>query len=106
MDWEEGPSPMQITLQMVGACSLVDVVIGLKERAFSKVWVEMESTRAEESPRYFTSMHMIYHVVGDVPLKLLERIVSKSHEKYCSVSHSMDSSIVFDWRIELNTSEA
>ena len=36
MDWDDGPSPMQITLQMVGACSLVDVVIGLKERVFSK----------------------------------------------------------------------
>ena len=27
MDWETGPSPMQLTLQMVGACSLVDVVM-------------------------------------------------------------------------------
>ena len=27
MDWETGPSPMQVTLQMVGACSLVDVLL-------------------------------------------------------------------------------
>ena len=44
MNWDDGPSPMQLTLQMVGACSIVDVVIGLKERDFSKVWVEMDST--------------------------------------------------------------
>ena len=62
MNWDDGPSPKQLALQMVGACSLVDVVIGLKERDFSKVWVDMESTRAEESPRYFTSMHMVYHL--------------------------------------------
>jgi len=84
INFEDGPTPMQLALQMVGACSLADVVVGLKDRSFTKAWVELDS----------------------VPLKLLERIVSKSHEKYCSVSHSMDSSIVFDWRVELNTSEA
>tara|TARA_B100001564_G_scaffold199542_1_gene167723 strand:+ start:4804 stop:5283 length:480 start_codon:yes stop_codon:yes gene_type:complete len=89
MNWEEGPSPMQLALQMVGACSIVDVVIGLKDREFSKVWVDMDSTRNDESPRYFTSMHLVYHVVGNVPQKLVERVVHKSHEKYCSVSNSL-----------------
>ena len=89
MNWDDGPSPMQLTLQMVGACSIVDVVVGLKERDFSKVWVEMDSTRNDESPRYFTSMHFVYHVEGNVPQKLVERVVHKSHEKYCSVSNSL-----------------
>ena len=34
IDWEDGPSPVQITLQMIGACSLVDVVEGLKHIDF------------------------------------------------------------------------
>ena len=87
LDWENGPSPMQVTLQMIGACSLVDVVIGLKDRPFSKVWVELDSTRAETSPRVFKTVEMTYHVAGDVPEKLVERIVEKSHEKLCSVSN-------------------
>ena len=87
LDWENGPSPMQVTLQMIGACSLVDVVIGLKERPFSKVWVELDSTRAESPPRVFKTVEMIYHVTGDVPDKLVERIVEKSQEKLCSVSN-------------------
>jgi len=99
MDWEDGPSPMQVTLQMIGACSLVDVIVGLKDRNFSKAWVELDSTRAETTPRVFETVEMIYHVEGDVPEKLLERIVSKSHEKYCSVSNmftdvKMTSSVV------------
>ena len=87
LDWEDGPSPMQVTLQMIGACSLVDVIVGLKDRQFTKVWVELDSTRAETTPRVFESVDMIYHVEGDVPEKLLKRIVAKSHEKYCSVSN-------------------
>ena len=87
IDWEDGPSPVQITLQMIGACSLVDVVEGLKQRDFDKVWIEMESERAENAPRVFTSINMVYNVRGEVPLKLVERIVAKSHEKYCTISN-------------------
>ena len=94
---------MQLTLQMVGACSLVDVVIGLKDRPFSKAWVELDSTRAESTPRRFTAMSMVYHVVGDVPEKLVERVVEKSHEKYCSVSNSLDPSIRIDWRVVVHS---
>ena len=104
MDWESGPSPMQLTLQMVGACSLVDVVIGLKERPFTKAWVDLDSTRAETKPRRFTSITMVYHVVGDVPQKLVERVVAKSHEKYCSVSATLDPDMVIDWRVEIHSS--
>ena len=102
MDWETGPSPMQLMLQMVGACSLVDVVVGLKDRVFTGAWVEMDSTRAEQSPRVFTSMTMVYHVEGDVPRKLVERVVAKSHEKYCSVSNSLDAAIKVDWSVVLH----
>ena len=87
LDWEDGPSPMQVTLQMIGACSLVDVVVGLKDRTFTDAWVEMDSIRAESSPRVFKSVEMVYHVRGDIPEKLLHRIIEKSHEKYCSVSN-------------------
>ena len=102
LDWENGPNPMQVTLQMVGACSLVDVVIGLKERPFSKVWVELDSVREEQSPRVFTSIEMTYHVAGDIPQNLVERIVAKSHEKYCSVSNMINQSVNISWRVEMH----
>ena len=86
LNWEDGPTPMQVVMQMIGACSTADLVLGLKERSFSEVWVEMDGTRAETVPKVFTDIHMVYHVRGDVPLKLVERIVAKSHEKYCTVS--------------------
>ena len=89
LDWEEGPTPMQVALQVIGACSTADVVLGLKDRSFSEVWVEIDSTRAESAPRVFTSIQLAYHVKGNVPRKLVERLVEKSHEKYCSVSNML-----------------
>ena len=102
VDWEDGPSPMQIFLQMIGACSIVDVIVGLKNRQFGKVWVDLDGKRREEYPRSFTEINMIYHVEGDVPEKLVRRTIEKSHEKYCSVSNSLDEKIKITWDLVLH----
>ena len=59
--------------------------------------MELDSTRAETTPRRFLSITMVYHVVGDVPQKLVERVVDKTLEKYCSVSASLNPEMVIDW---------
>ena len=102
VDWENGPSPMQIFLQMIGACSIVDVVIGLKNREFGQVWVDLDSVRRDEYPRSFTKVTMMYHVEGDVPEKLIRRTIEKSHEKYCSVSNSLSNEIEIAWDLTLH----
>ena len=102
VDWEEGPSPMQIFLQMIGACSIVDVVVGLKNREFGQVWVDLDAERREDYPRSFTKVDMIYHVEGDVPEKLVRRSIEKSHEKYCSVSNSLSRDIEITWDLVLH----
>ena len=102
VDWEDGPSPMQIFLQMIGACSIVDVVVGLKNREFGQVWVDLDADRREEYPRSFTKVNMTYHVEGDVPEKLVRRTIEKSHEKYCSVSNSLDRNIKIVWDLVLH----
>jgi len=102
LDWESGPSPMQVTLQMIGACSLVDVVMGLKERDFTEVWIECDADRATDYPRIFTQIRMTYHVRGDVPRTLVERIVEKSHEKYCSVSNMLSDEVSISFEVELH----
>lgn len=102
LDWESGPSPMQVTLQMIGACSLVDVVLGLKERDFTEVWIECDADRATDYPRIFTHIRMTYHVRGDVPRALVERIVEKSHEKYCSVSNMLSDEVNISFEVELH----
>ena len=104
MDWEDGPSPMQILLQMVGACSLVDVVHSLENRrSLKSASISMEAERAEEPPRKFISIHMIYHVHGEeIPEKMVNRIIEASLEKYCSVSNTLSDDIKITWELQLN----
>ena len=75
VDWERA-LPMQIFLQMIGACSIVDVVVGLKNREFGQVWVDLDANRGEDYPRSFTRVNMVYHVEGCTRNSFEERLKS------------------------------
>lgn len=87
IDWDNGPTPVQVTLQMIGACSMADVQIGLKDRKIDRIWVELNAERASTAPKVFTTVTMDYYIEGNAPAKLVKRLVEKSHEKYCTVSN-------------------
>ena len=87
---------------MIGACSIVDVVVGLKDRQFGKVWVDLDGQRREEYPRSFTEINMTYHVEGDVPEKLVRRTIEKSQEKYCSVSKTLEATADITFSVYVN----
>lgn len=93
IDWDDGPTPVQITLQMIGACSLADIQTGLKGRKIDRIWIELAAERKTTSPKVFTKINMIYHVDADAPKKLVKRLVEKSHETYCTVSNMFKSTV-------------
>ena len=81
-------SPMETVLLAVGACSSIDEVDILKKRRLTihNCQCELEAERAEEPPRVFTKIHAHYIVSGDnLKEKDVDRAVSLSAEKYCSV---------------------
>ena len=102
MDWDSGPSPMEITLQMAGACSMADVIEGLKERNITSARIELEGVRADETPRVFTHIKMKYFIEGEnLPEKLVHRLIEASQDRYCSVSIMLSSTAKIEWELEL-----
>ena len=79
----ESPSPMEMVLHGHAACSLIDVIDGLKHRKenLEFIKVEIEADRADESPKVFTSVRMRYIVKGNVPEELVRRLIESSHHK-------------------------
>ena len=103
---ESSPSPMEMVLHAHAACSLIDVKEGLKNRIenVDYMTIEIESQRAQESPKVFTSITMKYIVKGTVPEKLVQRLIESSHEKYCSVGNMITrSGTSLHWSLEMQT---
>jgi len=51
--------------------------------------VSFESTRAQEHPHRYTSMHLHFDIHGGVPDHAVERAIELSRTTYCSVSNSL-----------------
>jgi len=101
---ETAPSPMELVLQAHAACSMVDIRVGLKDRMENvrSMRIEIESDRAEEQPRVFTAVRLHYVIEGDVPEKLVRRLIAHSHEKDCSVGIMISQSgASVDWTLDI-----
>src|ERR671913_2301937 len=99
IDGEEvalGVRPMEALLAALGTCTAFDLVsILAKRRTPAESYrIELEGERAEEHPRRYTRIRVRHLVSGEgITQESLERAVTLSHEKYCSVAASLNSEI-------------
>ena len=83
------PRPMETVLAGTGGCAAYDVVLILKRGRHDVrgCQVRLTSERAAEDPKVFTRIHMQFTVTGRaLPVRVVERAIALSHEKYCSAS--------------------
>ena len=84
-----GPSPMELVLIGLGACSGYDVVHILEKgrEVIEDIAVELEAERAQQEPKVFTRIHMHFVVKGrGLRAEKVGRAIALSAEKYCSAS--------------------
>jgi putative redox protein len=86
-------SPAQMLLCALGACTGIDVVSILKKmrQEVAGLRVEVTGDRTPRYPKYFKEIHVKYIVKGKgIDEAALEKAISLSHEKYCTVSLTVD----------------
>ena len=106
IDGEEvalGVRPMEALLAALGTCTAFDVVSILAKRQtpVESYRIELEGERAEEHPRRYTRIRVRHLVSGEeITPESLERAVSLSHEKYCSVVATLNAEIEYEVVLE------
>lgn len=98
-----GVTPMELLATALGGCTAMDVAsILLKMRqpleAFS---VEVSGERAEEHPKRFTSLEVVYHLKGELDERKVERAIELSEERYCSVEATLRPSVPISSRYDI-----
>jgi len=87
-----GCSPTETLLLSVAGCMGIDMVSFLKKMKceIRSYKMDIVGERNPTPPQYYTAMEMIIAVSGSgLTAKKLERAISLSHEKYCSVYHTL-----------------
>ncbi len=81
--------PMEMVLIGMGGCTAIDVASMLRKQRqdVRDIIVELEAERAEDHPKVFNQVKLVYRVRGKgLNRALVERAVSLSDEKYCSAT--------------------
>lgn len=90
---EGGFSPMQLLLAGVGGCSAIDI-IGILEKQkqdLKGLKVEVDGDRqSKDTYSEFTTIHIKYIFTGDLDKKKVERAITLSLDKYCSVTKTLE----------------
>ena len=99
-----GIRPMESVLIGLGGCTAFDVVLMLQKsrQNVTSLEVELEAERAGEVPQVFTRIGVHFRLGGPgLSAKHVERAVTLSAEKYCSVTRMLESTaeIACTWEI-------
>jgi putative redox protein len=94
---QAGPSPVQALAFALAGCMGMDVVHILRKGRFDLrgLKISLTADRAPEDPHRITAVAIDFTVTGDVPKDQVRRAIDLSHDKYCSVWHSMRQDIAF-----------
>ena len=100
-----GPSPVQALAFALAGCMGMDVVHILRKGRLDLrgLKIALTAERAPEDPHRITAVTIDFTVTGDVPKDQVQRAINLSHDKYCSVWHSMRQDIPFTTTISVGT---
>jgi putative redox protein len=100
---QAGPSPVQTLAFALAGCMGMDVVHILRKgrHDLRGLRIALTAERAQEDPHRITAVTIDFEVTGAVPKEQVQRAIDLSHEKYCSVWHSMRQDIAFQTRFSV-----
>jgi putative redox protein len=94
-----GMRPMELLLAAIASCSAMDVVHILRQQrqALEHLTIDIEGLRVDATPAPYKTVKLVFTAHGTIEDNKLQRAVSLSVEKYCSVSASLDPKIQVTW---------
>ncbi|HEV8150662.1 MAG TPA: OsmC family protein [Gemmatimonadales bacterium] len=100
----ESSGPMVTLLLAAAACSGADIVGILQKMQVTlhELSAAVSGRRAPEHPKRYLTLHFAYRIRGEgLDEAKARRAVDLSHQKYCSVLHSLNSDIAITYDLDL-----
>lgn len=87
----KGMRPMQMVLTALGGCSVIDVISILKKQKqdLKDIQVTVTGERENVAPSPYTEANVHFRLYGNLDEDKVQKAVTLSVEKYCSVAESL-----------------
>jgi putative redox protein len=98
-----GPTPVEALAMALAGCMAIDVadIVTKGRHPLQALEATISGERKDDPPRRFVSFRMHFTVTGAAPPQAVERAIQLSHDKYCSVWHSLQPDIRFETSFEV-----
>lgn len=98
-----GVAPMELLAVALGGCTAMDVISILHKmrQPVEEFSVEVSGTRAEEHPKVYTSLEVVYRFKGDLDEAKVARAIELSETRYCSVEGTLRPAVAITSRFEI-----
>jgi len=100
-----GMRPMEMLISSLGSCSSIDVINFLRKmrQPLQDIRMEIQAERdTDNTPSLFTAVHLAYHLYGDLDAAKVEKAVSMSVDKYCSVARILEKTATITWSYQIH----
>ena len=98
------PSPVELLLVALGACTATDVVgiLSKKRQQVTSYVVEVTGQRRDEYPRRYTSMNVHHIITGrSISANAVAHAIELSETKYCSVAATLRPTVEIQTSFEI-----
>lgn len=105
---KKGPKPKPLMLVALAGCTGMDIVSLLRKMRvdFKTLNITVEGNTANEHPKKFLNAKVIYELTGkNIDRSRVEKAISLSQEKYCSVSASYRESMELTYELIIRGEE-
>ncbi|MDF3025839.1 MAG: OsmC family protein [Fluviicola sp.] len=91
----KGMRPMELLASSLAGCMSIDILLILQKQRQEVTFYEVtiDANRKDAVPAVFESIYLVFSFNREVDLEKAEAAVKLSHEKYCSVSASLNPQI-------------
>jgi putative redox protein len=100
----QGMRPMQLLLSAMGGCSSIDLINILKKQKqpLEDLKVTITGEREKDKvPSLFTDVHAHFTLFGDLDPDKVQKAVSLSVDKYCSVAKTLEKTAKVTYSFEI-----
>lgn len=100
----KGVRPMELLAMGLGGCSTIDIINILKKQRqeLKDIQVEINAERQPDvEPSLFTTIHAHYKLFGKLEKNHVEKALSLSLDKYCSVARVLEKTATITYSYEI-----
>ena len=93
-----GQTPAELLVSALGGCMGITMMTSLEnyDEGVEELRIELEGVKSEQIPKRVEKIKLTVHIKTDIKQKVVDRVVKLAHNKYCTISNSINAEIIVD----------